>query len=115
MSSSSDSLPRLASISRVAPTTVRNTPVSNNMALANSKSPTRGQCTWVKVLVRNGETVVLGGILTTEQLKNLFKTPFLGDIPVLGHLFRYTEQSNQKVELLVFITPKIIEDRLAIR
>ena len=68
-----------------------------------------------QVLVRNGETVVLGGILTTEQLKNLFKTPFLGDIPVLGHLFRYTEQSNQKVELLVFITPKIIEDRLAIR
>nr|WP_299244008.1 type IV pilus secretin PilQ [uncultured Halomonas sp.] len=68
-----------------------------------------------QVLVNNGETVVLGGILTTEQLENLFKTPFLGDLPLLGHLFRYTEQSNQKVELLVFITPKIIEDRLAIR
>nr|WP_298380011.1 type IV pilus secretin PilQ [uncultured Halomonas sp.] len=68
-----------------------------------------------QVLVNNGETVVLGGILTTEQLENLFKTPLLGDLPLLGHLFRYTEQSNQKVELLVFITPKIIEDRLAIR
>ncbi|WP_227369017.1 type IV pilus secretin PilQ [Halomonas sp. M20] len=68
-----------------------------------------------QVLVNNGETVVLGGILTTDQLENLFKTPLLGDLPLLGHLFRYTEQSNQKVELLVFITPKIIEDRLAIR
>lgn len=68
-----------------------------------------------QVLVNNGETVVLGGILTTEQLRNLFKTPFFGDLPVLGRLFRYTEESNQKVELLVFITPKIIEDRLAIR
>lgn len=68
-----------------------------------------------QVLVNNGETVVLGGILTTEQLRNLYKTPFLGDLPVLGHLFRYTEQSNEKVELLIFITPKIIEDNLAIR
>jgi len=59
--------------------------------------------------------VVLGGILTTEQLRNLFKTPLLGDIPILGQLFRYTEERNEKVELLVFITPKIIEDELAIR
>ncbi|WP_163649733.1 type IV pilus secretin PilQ family protein [Modicisalibacter sp. 'Wilcox'] len=68
-----------------------------------------------QVLVNNGETVVLGGILTTEQLHNLYKTPLLGDLPVLGKLFRYTEQSNEKVELLIFITPKIIEDNLAIR
>ncbi|WP_342595187.1 type IV pilus secretin PilQ [Salinicola lusitanus] len=68
-----------------------------------------------QVLVDNGETVVLGGILTSEQLRTLFKTPFLGDIPVLGNLFRYTQESNEKVELLVFITPKIIEDGLAIR
>ncbi|WP_342588587.1 type IV pilus secretin PilQ [Salinicola halophyticus] len=68
-----------------------------------------------QVLVNNGETVVLGGILTSEQLRTLFKTPFLGDIPVLGNLFRYTQESNEKVELLVFITPKIIEDGLAIR
>src|SRR5690554_1714870 len=58
-----------------------------------------------QVLVDNGETVVLGGILQTEELSNLAKTPFLGDLPVLGHLFRYTQQSNEKVELLVFITP----------
>ncbi|MGQ4878449.1 type IV pilus secretin PilQ [Billgrantia sp. LNSP4103-1] len=68
-----------------------------------------------QVLVDNGETVVLGGILTTEQLSRLAKTPFFGDLPVLGRLFRYNESSNQKVELLVFITPRILEDGLAIR
>ncbi|WP_110686290.1 type IV pilus secretin PilQ [Salinicola aestuarinus] len=68
-----------------------------------------------QVLVENGETVVLGGILTSEQLRTLFKTPWLGDLPLIGNLFRYTQESNEKVELLVFITPKIIEDGLAIR
>ena len=68
-----------------------------------------------QVLVNDGETVVLGGILTSEQIRSVFKTPFLGDLPVIGNLFRYTEESNEKVELLVFITPKIIEDGLAVR
>ncbi|MFO8046327.1 MAG: type IV pilus secretin PilQ [Halomonas sp.] len=68
-----------------------------------------------QVLVDNGETVVLGGILQTEELQNLVKTPFLGDLPVLGNLFRYTQQSNEKVELLVFITPRILDDGVALR
>lgn len=68
-----------------------------------------------QVLVNDGETVVLGGILTSEQIRSVFKTPFLGDLPVIGNLFRYTEESNEKVELLVFITPKIIEDGLTVR
>ncbi|APE31283.1 type II and III secretion system protein [Halomonas aestuarii] len=68
-----------------------------------------------QVLVDNGETVVLGGILTTEEALSLLKTPFLGDLPVLGNLFRYTENTNDKVELLVFITPRILDDNLAIR
>ncbi|MBS9403161.1 type IV pilus secretin PilQ [Halomonas sp. TRM85114] len=68
-----------------------------------------------QVLVDNGETVVLGGILTTEEVRSLFKTPFLGDLPVLGNLFRYTENTNDKVELLVFITPRILDDSMAIR
>ncbi|WP_163558179.1 type IV pilus secretin PilQ family protein [Halomonas sp. NO4] len=68
-----------------------------------------------QVLVDNGETVVLGGILTTEELRRLAKTPLLGDLPVLGKLFQYNEQNNQKVELLVFITPRILDDNLAIR
>lgn len=68
-----------------------------------------------QVLVDSGETVVLGGILKTDDARNLFKTPFLGDLPVLGNLFRYTENTNDKVELLVFITPRILDDNLAIR
>ncbi|MFW6346450.1 MAG: type IV pilus secretin PilQ, partial [Halomonas sp.] len=68
-----------------------------------------------QVLVDNGETVVLGGILQTEELRNLVKTPFLGDVPVLGNLFRYTQESNEKVELLVFITPRILDDGVALR
>ncbi|MAX32980.1 MAG: type II and III secretion system protein [Halomonadaceae bacterium] len=68
-----------------------------------------------QVLVDNGETVVLGGILTQEELRSLSKTPFLGDLPVLGQLFRYTQEQNEKVELLIFITPRILEDRLALR
>ncbi|WP_444999798.1 type IV pilus secretin PilQ [Halomonas mongoliensis] len=68
-----------------------------------------------QVLVDNGETVVLGGILQTEEIRNLAKTPFLGDLPVLGNLFRYTQQSNEKVELLVFITPRILDDGVALR
>ena len=68
-----------------------------------------------QVLVDNGQTVVLGGILQTEELQNLVKTPFLGDIPVLGNLFRYTQESNDKVELLVFITPRILDDGVALR
>src|SRR5690554_6037505 len=68
-----------------------------------------------QVLVDNGETVVLGGILQTEELRNFVKTPFLGDLPVLGHLFRYTQETNEKVELLVFITPRILDDGVALR
>ncbi|WP_258306201.1 type IV pilus secretin PilQ [Halomonas sp. A11-A] len=68
-----------------------------------------------QVLVDNGETVVLGGILQTEELRNLVKTPFLGDLPVIRHLFRYTQETNEKVELLVFITPRILDDGVALR
>ncbi|XKH60806.1 type IV pilus secretin PilQ [Halomonas sediminis] len=67
-----------------------------------------------QVLVDNGQTVVLGGILTTEELRQLSKTPFLGDIPLLGKLFRYTDERNEKVELLVFITPRLLDDGLAV-
>ncbi|WP_261377659.1 type IV pilus secretin PilQ [Vreelandella titanicae] len=68
-----------------------------------------------QVLVDNGQTVVLGGILTTEELRQIAKTPLLGDIPLFGRLFRYTEESNEKVELLVFITPRLLDDGLTVR
>jgi type IV pilus assembly protein PilQ len=63
-----------------------------------------------QVLVGNGETVVLGGIYQTDVSKTVTKTPFLGDIPYLGRLFRKVENSNQRTELLIFITPKLMKN-----
>jgi len=62
-----------------------------------------------QVLVGNGQTVVLGGIFTSEKSTTLTKTPFLGDIPYIGELFRKTENTQQRSELLVFITPKLLK------
>lgn len=63
-----------------------------------------------QVLVNDGQTVVLGGILETEKLDNTTKVPLLGDIPVIGHLFKVTAKSDNKDELLVFVTPKILRE-----
>ncbi len=81
----------------------------------NQEPPINRNEITTQVLVDNGETVVLGGILSTEELRNLAKTPFLGDLPVIGNLFRYSENSTDKVELLVFITPRILDDGLVLR
>jgi type IV pilus assembly protein PilQ len=61
------------------------------------------------VLVDNGETIVLGGIYEETKRHNVQRVPFLGDIPLLGALFRNSGQSDEKKELLIFITPKIIQ------
>jgi len=65
-----------------------------------------------QVLVDNGETVVLGGIFEQTKSKEKRKVPLLGDIPLLGWLFRSTTVVDQKEELLIFITPKILKERL---
>lgn len=65
------------------------------------------------VLVGNGDTIVLGGVFRTVDSEQVFKTPFFGDLPIVGRLFRKTTSRNEKQELLVFITPKIVEDLLA--
>lgn len=65
-----------------------------------------------EVLVNNGETVVLGGVFNSAELQSVTKTPFLGDIPYLGRLFRKNTVSNEKTELLVFVTPKILTESL---
>ncbi len=64
-----------------------------------------------QVLVENGETIVLGGIYQQTIKKSVTKVPLLGDIPFLGVLFRYTNDTNTKRELLIFVTPKIIVDK----
>ncbi|MGB9331428.1 MAG: type IV pilus secretin PilQ family protein, partial [Steroidobacteraceae bacterium] len=63
-----------------------------------------------QVLVNDGQTVVLGGILSTTQREDDTKVPYLGDIPVLGILFRQTQHTDDKDELMIFITPKIVRE-----
>jgi type IV pilus assembly protein PilQ len=63
-----------------------------------------------QVLVNDGQTVVLGGILETTHRNNSQKVPYLGDIPVLGNLFKTTTKENDKDELLIFVTPKIVRE-----
>ncbi len=68
-----------------------------------------------EVLVENGGTVVIGGIFTQTEGTDVNKVPLLGDIPYMGALFRNTTRTSAKTELLIFITPKIVTDRGAVR
>jgi type IV pilus assembly protein PilQ len=66
------------------------------------------------VLVGDGQTVVLGGILSTTHTDDETKVPWLGDIPILGNLFKTTTKTNNKDELLIFVTPKIIREGVSV-
>jgi len=68
-----------------------------------------------QVLVNNGETVVLGGIYVEEHVTSESKIPLLGDIPLLGWLFRSKTTTDDKRELLIFVTPKILKDQLKLQ
>jgi type IV pilus assembly protein PilQ len=63
-----------------------------------------------QVLVNDGQTVVLGGILETTSRDVATKVPWLGDVPVLGNLFKTTTKTDNKDELLIFVTPKIVRE-----
>jgi type IV pilus assembly protein PilQ len=67
------------------------------------------------VLVENGGTVVIGGIYTQQDTSQVNKVPFFGDLPYVGPLFRNYYRTDDKTELLVFLTPRIIDERLSIR
>ena len=67
-----------------------------------------------QVLVENGDTIVLGGIYEQVTRNEVDKIPVLGDLPLLGFLFRHTLESDQKAELLIFVTPKILKDSLSL-
>ena len=68
-----------------------------------------------QVLVDNGDTIVLGGIFEQTTRTTVDKVPFLGDVPVLGLLFRRTVKQDDKTELLIFVTPKIVKETLTVR
>ncbi len=62
------------------------------------------------IRIKDGETLVLGGLIQEEEHKNISKLPILGDLPVIGSVFRSTTTSNTKSELVIMITPHIIKD-----
>lgn len=68
-----------------------------------------------QVLIDNGGTVVIGGIYTQTDRSNVSKVPFFGDIPLFGNLFKTTGKVNEKTELLIFLTPRVLNDQVAIR
>ena len=100
------------------------TPNDNIIMDINVSQDTRGETTngvpaintrevETQVLMKNGETIVLGGIYEFSSTEDLQKVPFLGDIPGLGRLFKHTLRNDDKAELLIFVTPKIIDNELA--
>ncbi len=68
-----------------------------------------------QVRVGNGETLVLGGIFDGDESTTVSKVPLLGDIPVFGNLFKTTNNANSKTELIIFLTPRILDERLSLR
>ena len=86
----------------VAPISVLGVPAINTRSVAT------------QVLVDDGETVVLGGVYSSRDTKSVDKTPFFGDLPYVGFLFKRTDIDLTKNELLIFITPKIIKENLSL-
>jgi general secretion pathway protein D len=74
---------------------------------------TRAQKT--TIVARDDETVVLGGIMQDRLIESVSKTPVLGDIPLLGNLFRFTSKKKVKVNLLVYLTPHLVRDPSDVR
>ncbi|KAA5572979.1 type IV pilus secretin PilQ, partial [Acinetobacter baumannii] len=65
------------------------------------------------VLVNDGETIVLGGIFDDFKSNQYRKVPFLGDLPVVGNLFKNNTKISEQAELLIFVTPRIVNDSVS--
>ena len=74
--------------------------------------PIKSSIVETNVVVENGGTVVIGGVFVTDSQVNTEKVPLLGDIPFLGWLFKYRNDTGSRKELLVFITPRVVSDKL---
>ncbi len=89
------------SISQVSPTI---TPVAGGAPGIDTRSAD------TNVIVRDGETIVIGGLISDTQAESVFKVPILGDIPLIGYLFKKKSMTRTRMELLIFVTPRIMED-----
>ncbi|HEX7078184.1 MAG TPA: secretin N-terminal domain-containing protein [Candidatus Eisenbacteria bacterium] len=74
----------------------------------NERPVTSTRSATTQVVVRSGETVMIGGLIKTVDMKVVRKVPFLGDIPILGALFKHTATQQQKVDLMIFVTPHLL-------
>lgn len=72
--------------------------------------PIKTQSVETNVLVDNGETIVLGGVYEQTKANSVARVPFFGDLPLVGWLFRSNFEQNNKSELLIFVTPKLLKD-----
>jgi len=79
------------------------TPLGNAVSIDTQEISTQ-------VLVKNGETIVLGGIFQQTSTEDVSKVPLFGDLPVVGNLFKTSQTIDEKRELLIFVTPKIIAE-----
>ncbi len=87
------------------------TPVSNdNINRSMPPDLERRQMASV-VTVKDGEHVILGGLITDRKQNETNKVPILGDIPVLGYAFKYDEQTNEKIELVIIVTPHLVQSK----
>jgi len=94
----------------ISSTTGENVQISENLSLpvfATRSSET-------KVAIRDGQTIVIGGLMQDEVRETVRKVPLLGDIPLLGNLFKRTIKEKDKTELLIFLTPHVAPDALAL-
>ncbi|MFN3550369.1 MAG: type IV pilus secretin PilQ [Endomicrobiia bacterium] len=66
--------------------------------------------TQVTVMLKNNESLVIGGLITDQDVETIRKVPLLGDLPILGYLFKYKGTTKQRTELIILLTPRIIEN-----
>jgi type IV pilus assembly protein PilQ len=82
--------------------------------LVQGVPPINTQNVETQVLVDNGETVVLGGVYEQTKTKSINRVPFFGDLPLVGALFRNNTETNDKQELLIFVTPKLLKEDISL-
>jgi type IV pilus secretin PilQ/predicted competence protein len=87
---------------------VENTQIDSGIPLVNGIPALDTQSAKTKVLVGDGGTVVIGGVMVSQQQTNVFQVPLLGNVPLIGHLFKETSVHVQSQELLFFLTPRLL-------
>jgi type IV pilus assembly protein PilQ len=87
---------------------VENTQIDSGIPLVNGIPALDTQSAQTKVLIGDGGTVVVGGVMISQQQTNVFQVPLFGNLPLIGHLFKETSVKVQSQELLFFLTPRLL-------